>query len=133
MGRHADGSVAVVGFVVEVAGPLDTPSSVLDSVFQNVDDISEPDTTGLTAGLDFGPLVSHIAASEVYQYDGSLTTPPCTEQVAWNVVGNPLFIDVETYRKVKGIVGFNARYSQNTLNDVNLIDNARNVLDIDEL
>lgn len=124
-----DKTKTVVGFVVEVAGPADIPSSVLSSVFANVDSITEAGSVGTTGSLDFTPIIDHIGSSHVYQYGGSLTTPPCSEGVAWNVVKEPIFIDVSTYRKVKSILKFNSRYTQNKVGDINLLDNAREVLD----
>jgi len=46
---------------------------------------------------------SHILPSgKVYSYSGSLTTPPCTEGVAWNVYTKTVGMDinkVETFKK----------------------------------
>jgi carbonic anhydrase len=68
-----------------------------------------------------------IQSSEVYTYDGSLTTPPCSEAVAWFVVEEPLAVSVEQYKSFKEIMKFNSRYTQNDLNSPpndNLIDEA---------
>jgi carbonic anhydrase len=57
-----------------------------------------------------------------------LTTPPCTEGITWSVVLQPLYIDPNTYNRVKKIMGYNARYTQNALGDINLLDSAREKL-----
>ena len=46
-------------------------------------------------------------------YDGSLTTPPCDESVSWYVVEKPLAVTVSQFNKMKKIMKFNARYTQN--------------------
>ena len=42
--------------------------------------------------------------STFYQYNGSLTTPPCSEIVFWNVVDTPLSISVREYIRMTTLV-----------------------------
>ncbi|CUS13995.1 unnamed protein product [Tuber aestivum] len=58
----------------------------------------------------------------VYAYRGSLTTPPCTENVLWMVSQEPERISVEHYRRLKAITKFNARYPQNHPGYMNLLE-----------
>lgn len=102
---------------------------MFEKIFENIDDVSSPGSVGETGRLDFKRLEKHVSKSPVYQYSGSLTTPPCSEGIAWNVLSKPVFIDVKTFLKVKKVIKFNARYTQNIPGQINLLDNARKVLD----
>jgi carbonic anhydrase len=62
------------------------------------------------------------------RYSGSLTTPPCHEGIAWNLSCRPLTVSVETYQRVKDVVKFNARFTQNTPGEINLLENVANEL-----
>ncbi|TEA15522.1 Carbonic anhydrase [Colletotrichum sidae] len=119
-------SNSVVGFLIEVDNS--SPSPFLAGVFTNLADVAAPGSHSTTPGLDFCELKDLLARSDVYQYDGSLTTPPCTEGIAWNVVSEPLTIDDVTFRAAKKIMKFNSRYTQNVPGQVNLLDNSRVVL-----
>ena len=94
------------------------------SVFANLDRAGETGAAVETAPINFTALKEHIAASTIWQYEGSLTTPSCDEGVSWNVVENPLFISSTTYRQIKSVIKFNSRYTQNAPGEVNLVDNA---------
>ncbi len=103
---------------------------LLENIFLNVFGNKpklEPKTR--TGPLNFAGLESHFNGATVYQYDGSLTTPPCTEKVAWNVVRQPIYISYKTYRAVKSVLKFNSRYTQNDPDQINLLDKSRNSLD----
>lgn len=123
--QAADKSLSVVGFPIELHG---RNSDFAATVFEKVDKIKEPGSKGTTGKLDFTKLRDHLRRSKVYQYKGSLTTPPCTEGIAWNVVRDPVTIDVKTYKAIKSIMKFNSRYTQNTPGEVNLLENAANTL-----
>ncbi|ROT35680.1 carbonic anhydrase [Sodiomyces alkalinus F11] len=123
--QASDGALAVVGVLIEI-GTDEEASSLLIDVFENLEDIAIPGDETHTGPLDFGELEAHIQSSEIFQYSGSLTTPPCTQDIAWNVVKNPIYIDVDTFRRSKSVMKFNSRYTQNTPGQINLLSNACN-------
>jgi len=54
------------------------------------------------------------ATEEFYAYSGSLTTPPCTENVTWLVYASPLSISAEQVDAYQRLTGPNARPVQPT-------------------
>ncbi|KAF9874124.1 carbonic anhydrase [Colletotrichum karsti] len=119
-------SASVVGFLIEVDNT--SPSPLLSNVFAHLDEVAEPGSHSETQGLDFCELKDLLARSDVYQYGGSLTTPPCTEGIAWNVVAEPLTVDDVTFRAAKKVMKFNSRYTQNVPGRKNLLDHSRVML-----
>jgi len=52
-----------------------------------------------------------------YSYDGSLTTPPCTEGVKWFIARNKIWISQQAANALRNSIGFNnARHAQNNNN-----------------
>lgn len=121
--------MAVIGFLIEVAAGDDSPNDAIAAALSNVDEIPEAGDITNTAALDFSDLQSHISNSDAFTYAGSLTTLPCDEGISFNVVADPIFVDVATFRAVKSVVKFNSRYTQNAPGEVNLLDRARSVLE----
>ncbi|KAF8426746.1 alpha carbonic anhydrase [Tirmania nivea] len=58
---------------------------------------------------------------EVLHYVGSLTTPPCHRDVSWFFLRTPQAVSVATYKSLRRIMRFNARYTQNYPGESNLL------------
>ncbi|KAG0374809.1 hypothetical protein BGX24_009899, partial [Mortierella sp. AD032] len=60
--------------------------------------------------IDFSPLVRALKGfTPRWEYAGSLTTPPCSESVSWNVMHDPYPIGLEQLRALVDLQGYNAR------------------------
>jgi carbonic anhydrase len=117
--KCSDDSLAVIGSLVEIGMANEEFDRILELLRNgNVDEKNE------TAHLDDFVLDDILPESlKTYRYEGSLTTPPCTEGVRWMVLTNPIEMSkeqIDDYNAVflgaeKTPVG-NARPIQ-TLND----------------
>jgi Eukaryotic-type carbonic anhydrase len=90
-------------------------------VTENLAQIATPGTKTETGALDFAEVINHVQTTPLFQYAGSLTTPPCAEGLTFLVTQQPLPLSVKTYNEIKSVVKFNSRFTQNTLGQDNLI------------
>uniref|UniRef100_A0A2P2KGM8 Carbonic anhydrase n=1 Tax=Rhizophora mucronata TaxID=61149 RepID=A0A2P2KGM8_RHIMU len=79
--QSLDGKVAVVGITYKIGRPDSFLSSIEDQL-QVVAGTKEEETAG---GI-IDPRQIKIGSRKYYRYLGSLTTPPCTENVLWTIV-----------------------------------------------
>lgn len=61
-------------------------------------------------------------SGQVLHYVGSLTTPPCHRDISWFILRTPLTVSVATFKSLRRIMKFNARYTQNYPGEENLLD-----------
>ncbi|RLL97204.1 hypothetical protein CFD26_105337 [Aspergillus turcosus] len=119
--ENTPGSLAVVGFVFELS-ESGSSTLLLDSIFAHIDEVATPGSHTETGHLDFSAVTAQLNSHAIYQYSGSLTTPPCKEGVTFYLSTEPLPLDVKTYNAVKHVIKFNSRYTQNAPGQDNLLE-----------
>ena len=96
-----DGGAAVVGLLVE-PGP---ENPVIERLAEEVpEETDEP--VEVEGELDLAGLVPD---GDAFRYEGSLTTPPCTEGITWTVFEDPVTMSPEQLEAFAGAYDANAR------------------------
>lgn len=97
------------------------PTTLLETIFSVVDQISTPGTKVKTPPLVMSEVVDLIKAGSFQAYSGSLTTPPCSEGVNWRVSTQKLSVSPASFIKARDVIGFNSRFPQNTPGQPNIL------------
>lgn len=103
-----DGALAVVGVLVDAGERNAAWAPVIDAIPR----AQEQDTT--VKDMDLSSLLPRT--QDHHAYDGSLTTPPCTENVRWLLLREPVEISEEQIRQLRSVHADNNRPTQ-PLND----------------
>jgi len=82
--KSASGNLAVIGVLFELGDENAFLAQFIDNLPEHKDD------TYVNASLSYNALSLLSAGDSYFNYDGSLTTPPCSEIVEWIVMENPL-------------------------------------------
>ncbi len=103
--RKASGALAVVGVLMRAGAENDTLARLWSAI---------PASVGKehAAPVAFDPNAFLPADRVHFQYDGSLTTPPCTEGVTWLVMRTPIDAGPAQVAAFRAIEGENARALQ---------------------
>ncbi|KAI8917606.1 alpha carbonic anhydrase [Powellomyces hirtus] len=100
------GRISVIGVLFEMGA---TPNPFLAPVIAAVPGVAKPEQSTTINNLSFAPLLPLLQTSKDWIYNGSLTTPPCTEGVLFNVVDTPMTVTVEEWNTMRSVLNFNAR------------------------
>ena len=114
-GKHADmvvhlvhkndqGGLAVVGVLMN-AGQGEP--AILARVWEHLP--ARAGETDAPAGVQIALNELLPADHHFYHFTGSLTTPPCSEDVAWNVMASPIAISAEHVQAFHALYPLNAR------------------------
>lgn len=104
-----DGALAVVGMLATAGENNATWSSVIEAVPATRGG-EAPEVTGLTLASLLPDSLDH------YAYDGSLTTPPCSENVRWLLLQTPIELGADQISELRSAHSDNNRPTQ-PLND----------------
>lgn len=101
--KDANGHLAVVGVLIRQG----SANGNFDALWQNLPVEEAAAHTVAGASIDPGALLP--AERGYFWYDGSLTTPPCSEGVRWFVLQRPLEMSAEQLAKFQQIFNGNNR------------------------
>ena len=90
----ADGNLAVLGLLYEEGAANEQVQATIDNI-------------GGKANLDLAAMLPE--STTVYNFKGSLTTPPCSEGVNWHVLTTPVTASKEQIEALNKVMGDNAR------------------------
>ena len=93
----ADGQLAVAGQLFTLGEPSSVVQAILDAAPAAGETVSAGDT--LNAG-GYAP-----GERGYYRYDGSLTTPPCSEPVAWHVLRETKTVSAQQVADLQALSG----------------------------
>ncbi len=99
--KNAQGQLAVVAVMIFAGGQN-----------QLIDQMPIPPKKGdysTSGGPNINPALLLPRNRRAFTFTGSLTTPPCTQNVGWIVLQTPLMIAPRTLAKFQNIMGKNAR------------------------
>lgn len=115
--QHHDGSLAVVGVLMTTKPPAAIRKSIwggdevkgnalIQTLWNNVPLVKgKTEAPGVT--IDVNQILP--ADKSYFTYMGSLTTPPCSENVLWYVMKNPIYVSEEQVKNFDRIYPMNAR------------------------
>lgn len=100
--KAADGTLGVIGGMMKVGAH----NPVIEGIWHNVPAAGEVKTVD-TVKINASDLMP--SDKSYYAYDGSLTTPPCSEGVKWHVFKEPIELSAAQLRAFQAVFPVNAR------------------------
>ncbi|KAK9175816.1 hypothetical protein WN944_027826 [Citrus x changshan-huyou] len=91
-----DGKIAVVGIMYKIG----RPDSFLESISDHLTQVAGSNERETVAGV-IDPRGIKIGSRKYYRYIGSLTIPPCTENVLWTIVRKVRTVTREQVRSLR--------------------------------
>ena len=104
--RARSGALAVIGVLIE-EGPH---NPTFDPIWNNLPRQTGVETHYPSVSVDVDRLLPGSRTS--YRYNGSLTTPPCSEGVRWIVMTTPITLSADQIKAFTSIVRDNSRPTQ---------------------
>ena len=104
--KAADGKLAVVAVLLDKGGA----SPTIDAIWKNLPKEKEKEASVANVTIDAATLLP--ADKGYYVFQGSLTTPPCSEEVRWLVLKTPVKIAESEIAAFGKLYPMNARPTQ---------------------
>ena len=108
--KASDGSLAVIGVFIEEG----SHNPAFDPIWANLPGEKGVESHFESVNVDIDELLPE--SQTTYRYDGSLTTPPCSEGVKWFIATEPIALSSEQIQAFTALITGNNRPVQ-PLND----------------
>lgn len=105
-----DNQIAVLGVLAE-EGESSEPFNFLEKYLP----VASGETKTIDANFDLN--LNLPENREYYTYGGSLTTPPCTENVTWYVFKNPIKVSLKQVKQLQELMPLNNYRNEQPIND----------------
>ena len=105
--KDAEGKIAVISIMMKKG----SNNFELNTLVQKMPKVDTTEPT-IIDGVFFSPQMLLPADLSYYNYTGSLTTPPCTENVEWYVLKSYVELGSDQLAALKKVLGNNARAIQ---------------------
>ncbi|MBN8828238.1 MAG: carbonic anhydrase family protein [Sphingobacteriia bacterium] len=102
--QNEDDTLAVIGILIKEG----KSHSEIKKLLNYHPDKNIPENS---TNINLGRLLPNN--SNIYNYVGSLTTPPCTEGVNWLVMDKPIEASIDEITALRNLIKFNSRPIQN--------------------
>ncbi|XP_047124666.1 carbonic anhydrase 2 isoform X2 [Hydra vulgaris] len=102
--NYSDG-ILVWSSVFQTSNSSETSNTLLQDVFNNIDKIINAENKTYIKPLPLSSFVSENSTGSYYHYEGSLTSPDCTESVMWIVNHKMISVSSDqllSFRLLKG-------------------------------
>lgn len=100
--KNTDGQLAVVGILLDEGGK----NSALNPFIHNLP-VEKSDVKDVGVTINASEFLPTLQTT--FRYSGSLTTPPCSEEVNWLVMTNPIELSAEQIKKMDDLFENNNR------------------------
>ena len=101
--KNAEGKLAVVAVLIDKGGA----SELVGTLWKNIPKEKEKEATVDGVTIDVTQLLPEN--KDYYTFQGSLTTPPCSEGVTWFVLRNPVSVTADQVARFAALYPMNAR------------------------
>ncbi len=101
--KNANGNLAVVSVLLKRGAPNATLQKMLDNVSDSINEVNA------VQGISINVADLLPQNQQVFHYSGSLTTPPCSENVNWFVMKTPMEVSNKQVKHFANLIGKNAR------------------------
>uniref|UniRef100_A0A2N9GWM6 Carbonic anhydrase n=1 Tax=Fagus sylvatica TaxID=28930 RepID=A0A2N9GWM6_FAGSY len=112
--ESSDGKIAVVGIMYKIGRPDSFLSSMMDHLAAITDTTEAENEVGVVDPRDI-----KMGSRKYYRYKGSLTVPPCTENVSWTMVGKVRTVTQEQVKLLRVAVHDDSATNARPLQPIN--------------
>lgn len=114
--KNAKGELGVVGVFLTKG----KPNTLMETLWSHMPEAAGGHESPEGVAVNASGLLP--ADRSYYKFKGSLTTPPCTEGVFWNVFKTPVSVSAKQIQKFNSVIGFNARPAQPVGNNRTIVE-----------